>query len=295
MEKIDPKTLVLIDEAGMAATTDLAAAIDYITSRGGQVRLVGDDRQLASVAAGGVLRDIAHQIGAVTLSEVHRFRNPDGSLNHAEAAATLALREGDPSAIAFYADRGRIHVGDLGACADQAYAAWAADRAAGTDSVLIAPTRDLVAELNTRARNDRLAGLDENQIGRVLTLADGTKVSAGDRIITRENDRRLRISRTNWVKNGDRWHVKNVNADGSLPWSTTSSARPSLCPPTTSPRPSTSATPPPSTAPRASPPAPATSSSPATKTATCSTSRCHAASSPTTCTSTSSPTETRTT
>jgi DNA primase catalytic core len=216
MEKINPKTLVLIDEAGMAATTDLAAAIDYITSRGGQVRLVGDDRQLASVAAGGVLRDIAHQIGAVTLSEVHRFRNPDGSLNHAEAAATLALREGDPSAIAFYADRGRIHVGDLGACADQAYAAWAADRADGTDSVLIAPTRDLVAELNTRARNDRLAGLAEKEIGPVLTLADGTKVSEGDRIITRENDRRLRISRTNWVKNGDRWHVKKVNADGSL-------------------------------------------------------------------------------
>lgn len=220
MEKINPKTLVLIDEAGMAATTDLAAAIDYITSRGGQVRLVGDDRQLAAVAAGGVLRDIAHQIGAVTLSEVHRFRDPDGSLNHAEAAATLALRDGDPSAIAFYADRGRIHVGDLGACADQAYAAWAADRADGTDSVLIAPTRDLVAELNTRARNDRLAGLlskgDEKEIGPVLTLADGTKVSEGDRIITRENDRRLRISRTNWVKNGDRWHVRKVHADGSL-------------------------------------------------------------------------------
>ena len=137
MEKINHKTLVLIDEAGMAATTDLAAAIDYITSRGGQVRLVGDDRQLASVAAGGVLRDIAHQIGAVTLSEVHRFRNRDGSLNHAEAAATLALREGDPSAIAFYADRGRIHVGDLGACADQAYAAWAADRARARET----PTR----------------------------------------------------------------------------------------------------------------------------------------------------------
>ena len=82
-----------------------------------------------------MLRDIAHQVGAVTLSEVHRFRNPDGSLNHAEAAATLALRDGDPSAIAFYADRGRIHVGDLGACADQAYAAWAADRA-GTPSRL---------------------------------------------------------------------------------------------------------------------------------------------------------------
>ncbi|WP_085870552.1 MULTISPECIES: MobF family relaxase [unclassified Nocardioides] len=220
MKKIDHKTLVLIDEAGMAATTDLAVAIDYITARGGQVRLVGDDRQLASVAAGGVLRDIAHQIGAVTLSEVHRFRNPDGSLNHAEAAATLALREGDPSAVAFYADRGRIHIGDLGTCADQAYAAWAADHAAGIDSILIAPTRDLVAELNNRARNDRLDALHANggeeQIGRVLTLADRTQVSAGDRIITRQNERRLPITHTDWVKNGDRWHVAKVNTDGSL-------------------------------------------------------------------------------
>ena len=86
----------------------------------------------------------------------------------------------------------------------------------GADSVLVAPTRDLVSELNTRARNDRIAGLSESKIGRVLTLADGTKVSEGDRIITRENDRRLPITPTNWVKNGDRWHVKKVNADGSL-------------------------------------------------------------------------------
>ncbi len=50
----------------------------------------------------------------------------------------------------------------------------------------------------------------------MLTLADGTKVSAGDRIITRENDRRLPITKTDWVKNGDRWTVTTVNADGSL-------------------------------------------------------------------------------
>lgn len=39
---------------------------------------------------------------------------------------------------------------------------------------MTAPTRALVAELNTRARNDRLTGLDEKEIGRILTLADGT-------------------------------------------------------------------------------------------------------------------------
>ncbi|WP_281258394.1 AAA family ATPase [Nocardioides gansuensis] len=216
VEEIDHTTLVLIDEAGMAATTDLAAVIDYITARGGQVRLIGDDRQLGSVAAGGVLRDLAHQVGAVTLSEVRRFLHPDGSLNVAEAAATLAVRDGDPAALGFYADRGRIHVGDLGSCTDQAYAAWAADHAAGTDTLLIAPTRELVAELNTRARHDRIAGQTEDQIGRFLTFADGTRVSAGDPVITRENNRLLALSSTDWVKNGDRWTVDRVHLDGSL-------------------------------------------------------------------------------
>jgi len=42
---IDSNTLVVIDEAGMAGTTDLAAAVDYITGKGGAVRLVGDDQQ----------------------------------------------------------------------------------------------------------------------------------------------------------------------------------------------------------------------------------------------------------
>ena len=127
MDRIDASTLVLIDEAGMAATTDLAPR--STTSPPAADRSA--DRRRPAAGLGRRRRNPARHrppVGAVTLSEVHRFRNPDGSPNHAEAAATLALRDGDPSAIAFYTDRGRIHVGDLGTCADQAYAAWAADR-----------------------------------------------------------------------------------------------------------------------------------------------------------------------
>jgi len=35
-------------------------------------------------------------------------------------------------------------------------------------------------------------------------LADGNQASIGDVIITRKNDRRLRLAATDWVKNGDR-------------------------------------------------------------------------------------------
>lgn len=205
---IGPQSLVIIDEAGQAATTELAAAVRFVAERGGVVRLVGDDQQLAAVGAGGVLRDIQQQYGASTLSEVRRFDDP------AEAAATLAVREGDAAALGFYADNARIHVGDLSAVADQAYDSWAADRADGLDSVLLAPTRELVSQLNARARADRLTAAAT--VGPQVDLADGNRASVGDVIVTRRNSRRLVVSRSNWVKNGDRWRVERVLSTGGL-------------------------------------------------------------------------------
>ena len=75
------------------------------------------------------------------------------------------------------------------------------------------PTRDLVADLNRRARNHRLNG---NLPTAVARLADGNQASAGDVIITRSNDRRLRLSATDWVKNGDRWTITRIGQNGDL-------------------------------------------------------------------------------
>ena len=207
--QIGPSTLVIVDEAGMAGTAELARAVDYVVERGGSVRLLGDDQQLAAIGAGGVLRDLAETTGAVTLSQVVRFEDP------AEGAASLALRAGDEAAIGFYLDAGRVHVGDPGTVVDAAYTAWAADQSAGRDSVMLAPTRELVATLNARARTDRLAA-STDPIGRQVELVDGSCASAGDVVISRRNDRRLAISATDWVKNGDRWTVNTVLENGAL-------------------------------------------------------------------------------
>jgi hypothetical protein len=66
---------------------------------------------------------------------------------------------------------------------------------------MLAPTRELVAELNRRARDHRL---DHTPALLEVGLADGNQASIGDVIITRKNDRRLRLAATDWVKNGDR-------------------------------------------------------------------------------------------
>jgi conjugative relaxase-like TrwC/TraI family protein len=204
---VGPSTLVIIDEAGMADTLSLDTAVQFAINRGASVRLVGDDQQLAAIGAGGVLRDIQHLHGALRLTELHRFTDP------AEAAASLAIREGKPEALEFYLDHGRIHVGDLATTTQNAFAAWVSDRAAGLDTIMIAPTRDLVAELNRRARAHRL---DHSPAAHEVALADGNQASIGDVIITRANDRRLRLTPTDWVKNGDRWTITQVGQQGDL-------------------------------------------------------------------------------
>lgn len=205
--QIGPTTLVVIDEAGMADTLSLDAAVRHVLAAGASVRLVGDDQQLAAIGAGGVLRDIATRHGAARLNELVRFADP------AEGGASLALRDGNPEALGFYLDHGRVHVGDLATITNAVFDAWQTDRTAGLDTIMLAPTRDLVAELNTRARSHRLAG---TLPGREVAMADGLSASVGDVIITRTNDRRLRVSATDWVKNGDRWTITALAGDGGV-------------------------------------------------------------------------------
>jgi conjugative relaxase-like TrwC/TraI family protein len=204
---VGPSTLVIIDEAGMADTLTLDAAVQFAINRGANVRLVGDDQQLAAIGAGGVLRDIQQSHGALRLTELHRFADP------AEAAASLAIREGDPSGLEFYLDHGRIHVGDIASTTQDAFNAWVSDRAAGLDAIMVAPTRKLVAELNRQARDHCLGS---HPVSREVALADGNRASVGDVIITRSNDRRLRLTATEWVKNGDRWTITAVSNNGGL-------------------------------------------------------------------------------
>jgi len=199
---IGPTTLVIIDEAGMADTLSLDIVVGHVLAKGGSVRLIGDDQQLAAIGSGGVLRDIQSTHGALRLTELVRFTDP------AEGSASLALREGRTEAVGFYLDTRRIHVGDETTMADDLFDAWRIDRAKGLDSIMLAPTREQVADLNARARTHRLDG---TAAAVEVDLADGNQASIGDVIITRQNSRRLRVARNDWVKNGDRWVVLDAH------------------------------------------------------------------------------------
>ena len=149
---------------------------------------------------------------------------------------------------------------------------------------MLAPTRELVAELNQRARTHRLdARRDPSP---EVRLADGNPATAGDLIITRSNDRRLRVSAHRLGQERRPVDRPRRRPDGGVAvHAHTATAGPSPCPPTTSPRPPSSATPPPCTPRKASPPTPCTAWPPATSPASSCTRCSPAAGSPTTSTS----------
>ncbi|HET7385864.1 MAG TPA: MobF family relaxase [Nocardioidaceae bacterium] len=202
-----PHTIVVIDEAGMADTPTLDRIVATCTGQGARIRLIGDDQQLAAVGAGGVLRDIATTHGAVRLDQVVRFDDP------VEASASLALRDGDRTALGYYLDHDRIHTGDELTSLADVLVALQEEATAGRECLMRAPTRDLVARLNHAARNVRLDGMGPDD---EADLADGNRASVGDTILTRHNDRRLGVGGTDWVKNGDRWTVTALTANGGL-------------------------------------------------------------------------------
>ncbi|WP_270618479.1 MobF family relaxase [Micrococcus luteus] len=207
----DKDQLVILDEASLAGTGSLDRITGLAEQAGAKVLLVGDWSQLQAVDAGGAFGMLVHdRDDAPELTDVHRFTQAW------EKSNSLALRHGRTSAIDTLIEHDRVRGGEQGAMVDAAYTAWRRDVQAGWASVLVAETRETVTELNERARADLI--LDGTITpGREVALHDGTQASKGDRVITRENDRRLRSKNgKNWVRNGDRWTITAVAGDGSI-------------------------------------------------------------------------------
>ena len=202
--------LVIIDEATLAGTATLDRISGIAEAAGAKVLLVGDPHQLQSVEAGGAFALLVHRrTDAPELTDIHRFAH------EWEKHASLALRRGEVDVISTYVRQNRIHEGLTDDMLDQAYEAWRADCRAGKASILVTESSHAVRTLNERARAERL--LEAGAVNdREILLADGNRASIGDHIITRRNDRTLQTTRGGWVKNGDRWQVTDISADGSV-------------------------------------------------------------------------------
>jgi conjugative relaxase-like TrwC/TraI family protein len=201
--------LVIVDEASLAGTFALDELVSAAADAGAKVLLVGDDAQLSAVEAGGMFAALVHDRGglAPALSDVRRFHH------EWEKAASVELRAGSSDAIDAYLAHGRVSEGDREQMLDALYQAWQADTETGLTSLMIAGDLATVNDLNNRARADRIAAGAVTEQG--VSVAGGATAGVGDRVVTRENNRRLTTGRR-WVRNGDQWTVTATHKDGSM-------------------------------------------------------------------------------
>ncbi|WP_426624526.1 MobF family relaxase [Leifsonia sp. McL0607] len=207
-----PGDVYVIDEGFMGATSLIDQATQLILGEGGFVRPLGDHAQNSAPGAGGIVRWIAKDVGAVELENIYRFTN------HAERDASKILRE-SPAGVdpfAWYKDNGRIIAATKDRLVDVIFADYLADLDAGRESVMGAPTRTYVDELNARAQAHAIAtGTVRGRHG--VRLSDGHLAHVGDRVLTRRNDNTLKMNgdRDN-VDNGDLYTVTQVHRNGTI-------------------------------------------------------------------------------
>ena len=209
---IRPGDMLLVDEAGMASTENLAALTEIAAESGAILRLIGDPKQLAAVDTGGLFADLASTPGTVELREVMRM-----GADTDQADATLALREGDPGALALYNERGWITGGHREQMLTEAAQAFLADTTAGRQALIIASTNADVDTLNEVIRADRIAhGLVDD--AHTTRVARGDTVGVGDTVIARTNSKLYAEDRTylGRVINGQLFTVTGIADDGSL-------------------------------------------------------------------------------
>ncbi|MGH9076470.1 MAG: AAA family ATPase [Acidimicrobiales bacterium] len=190
-----PGQLVIVDEASLAGTFALDELVGAAGDAGAKVLLVGDWAQLSPVDAGGASGLLVADRGdlAAELVDVRRFHSDW------EKTASVELRLGHEAAIDAYTGHGRVCGGDRTEMLERLYQGWKADIALGRSSLMIAADAATVAELNFRARADRVTAGAVADDG--LAIADGQRVGVGDEVITRSNNRLL-VTGRRWVKNG---------------------------------------------------------------------------------------------
>ncbi len=209
-------SLVLVDEAGMVGTRDLEAVLSTARAAGAKVVLMGDRRQLASVAGASALRAVAEVCGRqAVLGQVRRQQVP-----WQRAASELMARGETEAGLRAYAAKGCVElVSGLEAAQARVIALWSELRARHGEDVPIVTRRNRdAAALNRLAREVLRA---EGRLG-----PDLVEVSALDReerqvALALAVGDRLRFGETLpelGVRNGNRAEVQGViiAADGQV-------------------------------------------------------------------------------
>jgi Mrp family chromosome partitioning ATPase len=197
---LSSRTVLLVDEASMVGSGQLARLINHADQAKAKLVLIGDPEQLGSIEAGGLFSAIAERTDPVHLHEVIRH------LHEVDRDAAKLIREGRArEALSLYQEAERVTVKETPELQRAAMVGdWWQSFSQGEDALMVAKRNSEVERLNATARE---LARSEGRLGTEEIEVGGQVFAAGDQVITRVNDRRADIF------NRERWEVAQVDAE----------------------------------------------------------------------------------
>jgi conjugative relaxase-like TrwC/TraI family protein len=184
-EQLDSRTVLVVDEAGMLGSRKLTRLLDHAEHAGSKVVLVGDDRQLAAIDAGGGFRALRLRLGASELTENRR------QLRAWEREALELVRGGlVEEAVAAYRAHDRMVCAESKPAATLAllqdwWAAWQqAEHNPSEDVVVLAYRRGEVDRVNVACQQLLAA---RGRLGPERLQVEDLQLAVGDRVVCGRN------------------------------------------------------------------------------------------------------------
>jgi len=172
--RLTNKTVLVIDEAGMVGTRQMAKVVEEVKRADAKLVLVGDEKQLQPIDAGAPFRGIGDAVGKAELKDIRRQRDQ----KDIEAIRNVVGGQAQ-KALASYAERGLLTVADN---RDKAISALIDDwkKEALQDpkgTLIITGTRLEATILNRKAQEERRK---EGLLGQQSIAVNGVRWSRFD-------------------------------------------------------------------------------------------------------------------
>jgi ATP-dependent exoDNAse (exonuclease V) alpha subunit len=201
--KLDLKTILVVDEAGMVATPDFEKLSRLCCEAGAKLVPIGDGRQLQPIGPGAPFVELGVRHGQAELQDIRRQ-------NDAWARrAVKDLAEGRAQeAIEAFVSRGLVKVTETREEAMRALVDdWQRDAKPMKETLLLAGTHVEVDKLNRLAQGVRV---EKGELGASEIEIAGSKFRQGDRVMFTTKYATL------GVVNGDRGTLSRVDEDRSV-------------------------------------------------------------------------------
>jgi conjugative relaxase-like TrwC/TraI family protein len=198
--RLTGKTVLVVDEAGMVGTRQMAELVEAVAKSKAQLVLVGDEKQLQPIEHGNPFKAIGEVVGRSELTDIRR----QSDLWAREAVKDFAFGRA-AEGLKAYAEKDLLFVGvSRKEAIKEMVSDWAKERTQNLkESLMLAGTKADVRRINSVAQEERIKNRELKTADSIVI--DQQKVFVNDRIVFTKNKKTL------GVRNGEFGTVKEID------------------------------------------------------------------------------------